>query len=148
MVYNRSMNDDKNYLYLNDQGLAEISPTASRDAQESFIDTYRQMQAENVARVGDTTHALGSDLPAYQGGLHGASEYWKSRYQTPQTESRVANLRTAAQAQALNQLMSNDLAREQEKYSQDARAAQQRANSGNTTTTSGDDENKLNINTS
>ncbi len=119
------MNDD-NYLSVNEQGLAEISPTASRDAQLAFIDTFRQTQGENTQQIADTMHELGSDLEAPYGGLHGPSEYMKSRYQTPQTESRLAGLRTAAQLTALNQLMQNDLAKWKDKYNQEYKKYQKR----------------------
>lgn len=130
------MNDD-NYLTINAQGLAEVSPTASSDSQQEFIDAYRQIQAENTSQIGEQAHALGSDLEAQYGGLHGPSEYIRSRYQTPQTESRLAGLRSAAQLSALNQLMQNDLANWQDKYNQAYRnyrkrsAAAAKASSGN-----------------
>lgn len=135
------MNND-NYLVINDQGLAEVSPTASRDLQQAFIDTYRETQAGNTAQIGEAAHALGSDLPAQYGGLHGPSDYIKSRYQTPQTESRIAGLKTAAQLSALNQLMSNEQAKWADKYNQAYRNYQKRANSkgsgsGTTSTTGG-----------
>lgn len=120
------MNDD-NYLTINEQGLAEINPTASSDVQDAFIDAYRNMQGENTAQIGAQAHALGSDLEAQYGGLHGPSEYMKSRYQTPQTESRLAGLRTASQLSALNQLMQNDINSWKDKYSQAYRNAQKRA---------------------
>lgn len=119
------MNDD-NYITLTDEGIAEINPTASSDMQQAFIDTYRQTQGENTAQIGEAAHALGSDLPAQLGGLHGPSEYMKSRYQTPQTESRLAALRTAAQLSALNQLMQNDQNRWKNRYNQAYRSAQKR----------------------
>lgn len=140
------MNDD--YLRFNEEGLAEINPMASYNAQQEFIDNYRNAQTERTAQIGDQTHALGSDLTAQYGGLHGPSEYWLSRYQTPQTESRLAALRTSNQLQALNQLMQNDLAREAEKYNQAARAAQKRANSGNNgNTTDSNGGEKLGVST-
>ena len=140
------MNDD--YLRFNEQGLAEINPMASYNAQQEFIDNFRNAQSERTAQIGDQTHALGSDLAAPQGGLHGPSAYWKSRYQTPQTESRLASLRTANQLQALNQLMQNDLANEAEKYNQAVRAAQKRANSGTgNNTNNGDGGEKLDVST-
>lgn len=120
------MNDD-NYLTINEQGLAEINPTASSDVQNAFIDAYRNMQGENTAQIGAQAHALGSDLEAQYGGLHGPSEYMKSRYQTPQTESRLAGLRVASQLSALNQLMQNDINSWKDKYSQAYRNAQKRA---------------------
>ena len=138
------MNDD--YLRFNEQGLAEINPMAGYNAQQEFIDNYRNAQAEKTAQIGEQAHALGSDLTAQYGGLHGPSEYWLSRYQTPQTESRLAGLRAANQAQALNQLMKNDLEREAEKYNQAYRNYQKRARSystgGNPVTTTGNGDSK------
>lgn len=137
------MNED--YLRINEQGLVEVNPMAGYNAQQEFIDNYRNAQAEKTAQIGEQTHALGSDLEAQYGGLHGPSEYWKSRYQTPQTESRLANLRATNQAQALNQLMKEDLEREAEKYNQAYKNYKKRAaarynsgggTGGNSTTTS------------
>ena len=122
-------------ITINDEGLMEISPTASRDEQMAFIDTYKQLQGENTAQIGTQAHALGSDLPAQLGGLHGPSEYMKSRYQTPQTESRVASLRTAAQLSALNQLMQNEKNKWSNRYNQAYRAAAKRANTPTTPVT-------------
>lgn len=143
--------DNDNYLTINEQGLAEVSPTASRDMQQAFIDAYRQSQAENTAQIGTVAHALGSDLEAPYGGLHGPSDYIKSRYQTPQTESRVAGLRTAAQLSALNQLMANEQAKWEDKYNQAYRDYQKRANrsgsGGGSGSGSGTDASSLNITT-
>jgi len=119
--------DNDNYITINEQGLAEINPTASSDMQNAFIDAYRNIQGENTAQIGTQAHALGSDLEAQYGGLHGPSEYMKSRYQTPQTESRIAGLRTASQLSALNQLMQNDVNSWKDKYTQAYRDAQKRA---------------------
>ena len=119
--------DNDNYITINEQGLAEVNPTASSDMQNAFIDAYRNIQGENTAQIGTQAHALGSDLEAQYGGLHGPSEYTKSRYQTPQTESRIAGLRTASQLSALNQLMQNDVASWKDKYSQAYRDAKKRA---------------------
>ena len=104
----------------------EVSPTASRDATTAFIDTYRQLQGENTAQIGEATHALGSDLTAQYGGLHGPSDYIRSRYQTPQTESRIAALRTTAQLNALNQLMQNEQNKWKNRYNQAYRNYQKR----------------------
>lgn len=116
----------------------EVSPTASRDATAAFIDTYRQLQGENTAQIGEAAHALGSDLTAQYGGLHGPSDYIRSRYQTPQTESRIAGLRTAAQLNALNQLMQNEQNKWKNRYNQAYRNYQKRnynASKTSTTTT-------------
>lgn len=136
MLYNVIMNDD-NYVTITDENVAEINPTASSDMQQAFIDNYRQMQSENTAQIGEAAHALGSDLEAQYGGLHGPSEYMKSRYQTPQTESRLAALRTAAQLSALNQLMQNDQNRWKNRYNQAYRSAQKRARAKAAATSTG-----------
>lgn len=122
-------------IRFNDEGLLEVNPTASRDEQLAFIDAYRQAQAENTAQIGASAHALGSDLTAPYGGLHGPSEYMKSRYQTPQTESRVASLRTAAQLDALNKVMQNELDKWKNKADQAYRnAVKANQNKGNVNT--------------
>ena len=139
--------DKENYVTINDEGLAEVSPTASRDAQLAFIDNFRQLQGENTAQIGTQTHALGSDLTAPYGGLHGPSDYMRSRYQTPQTESRVAAMRTASQLSALNQLMQNDQNRWSNRYSQAYRNYQKRANSGGGGGNGDGDGSNININT-
>ena len=133
MMYNVNMEND-NYVSLNAQDLAEVSPTASSDMQQAFIDTFRETQGANTAQLGEQAHALGSDLEAQYGGLHGPSEYIKSRYQTPQTESRVAALRTASQLSALNQLLQNEQAnwkdqvtQKQREYNKAVLAANKRA---------------------
>lgn len=118
---------DEEYLRFNEEGIAEVNPMASYNAQQAFIDNYRNAQAEKTAQIGEQAHALGSDLEAQYGGLHGPSEYWKSRYQTPQTESRLASLRSANQAQALNALMQQDLARAQEEQQRAYKNYQRRA---------------------
>lgn len=126
-------------ITINDEGLMEVSPTASRDATTAFIDQYRQLQGENTAQIGTAAHALGSDLTAQYGGLHGPSDYIKSRYQTPQTESRIANLRTTAQLAALNQLMQNEQNKWANRYNQAYRNYQKRsydASKNSTATTS------------
>ena len=137
--------DNDNYVTITDEGIAEINPTASSEMQQAFIDKYRQIQGENTAQIGAQTHALGSDLPAQLGGLHGPSEYMKSRYQTPQTESRVAALRTASQLSALNQLMQNDQNRWNERYNQAYRNYQKRKNSGGDGGGGGDDDAKPDV---
>lgn len=106
----------------------EVNPTASRDQLMGFIDTYRQLQSSNNAQAAASAHALGSDLTAPYGGLHGPSDYIKSRYQTPQTESRIAGLRTAAQLSALNQVMDNELTKWKQRYSNAYSNAQNKSN--------------------
>lgn len=108
------MND---YLRLTDDDRLELIPETQRDATMDFIENFRATQGERNTQLGESAHALGSDLAAPYGGLHGPSEYMKSRYQSPQTESRLANLRATAQLDALNKLMQNDVARYQAQVS-------------------------------
>jgi hypothetical protein len=73
---------------------------------------------------------LGTDVPSNLGGLGGGTSYFKSRYQTPQTNSMMADLRATAQANALNTLMSNELAKAKKRYNDAYRAAKKRSGSG------------------
>lgn len=92
-----------------------VNPNVSRDEQMGFIDTLRQTQAENTARINQQTRALGSQIDPMYGGFTGGESdgtgegqsIFEQRYVTPQTENIVANLKTAAQQTALNQALSN-----------------------------------------
>lgn len=84
-----------------------LDPTQSRNEQLSFIDTLRETQANNTAQINADTYALGSQLPSNLGGLRGAEDTFVARYQTPQINQTVANLRLAAQQSALNTALSN-----------------------------------------
>lgn len=83
------------------------NPTTSRDEQLEFLDTLRETQGRNTAQIQADTYALGTQLPTQLGGLSGAEQTFQARYQTPQTQQTVADLRTAAQQSALNQALSN-----------------------------------------
>lgn len=97
-----------------------VNPTIARDEAESFITTLRETQQGNNQQIEQDTQMLGTDVPSSQGGLiSGASNpnsYFASRYQTPQVESQVANLRAAAQLNALNQVLKNDVAQWEKRY--------------------------------
>ena len=67
-------------------------------------------------------------MPSNLGGLGGSGSYFTSRYQTPQTNEVVANLKATAQAQALNDAMNNALAQAKQRYNNAYKAAQKRAN--------------------
>lgn len=56
--------------------------------------------------------------------------YFTSRYQTPQTNSAVANLRATAQAAALNQVLSNEQEMWKKRYNDAYRDYQKRASRG------------------
>lgn len=121
------MNKDE-YL-TSSQGLTQIKPELSRDEQMAFIDTLRETQTQRNQQIADQTRALGSDVPYSHGGL-GGSNYFLSRYQNPQVDSMVADLKTAAQAQALNQALKNYQANLKERYRQSYRNYAKRAGSG------------------
>lgn len=120
------MEDFDNSTISTDQGLIQVKPETSRDEQLAFIDTMRGIQGGQNQEIQDTTHALGSDVTPEFGGINGTNSYWLSRYQTPQTESRIATLRTAAQLPALNTALNNYLNRLQEDYNNAARRANKR----------------------
>lgn len=116
-----------------------INPQTSLDEQNAFIQNLRNTQQTRNAEIAQDTHNLGTDVPSNLGGLTGAGSYFNTRYQTPQTNAAVADLRAAAQAQALNTAMSNELAQAKKRYDDAYKAAQKR--SGSTpATNSGDDE--------
>lgn len=97
-----------------------VSPTPAQNEAEQFITTLRETQQGNNAQIEQDTQMLGTDVSSSQGGLiSGASNpssYFASRYQTPQVNQQVANLRAATQAAALNQLLKNDAAQWQKRY--------------------------------
>ena len=103
------------------EGRSYLNPQIALDESNAFIDNLRSTQQSDNQKIQMDTYNLGTDISSNLGGLTspvtddngGAGlSYFTSRYQTPQTESAVANLRSAAQSQALNQVLAN----EQEKW--------------------------------
>lgn len=117
--------DDFSYI---DNDRRYINPQVSLNEQNAFIDNLRNMQGQNTAQIRQDTYNLGTAVPSNLGGLTGGSNYFKSRYQTPQTNSMVADLRAAAQSQALSTLLSNEIGKAQKRYNDAYRAAKKRAN--------------------
>ena len=111
-----------------------INPQVGLDESNAFIDNLRSSQQANTQEIAQDTYNLGTAVPSNLGGLGGAGSYFTSRYQTPQTNEVIANLRSTAQAQALSEAMSNKLAQAKERYNQAYRAAKKRS-SGTTGTT-------------
>lgn len=107
-----------------------INPQVSLDEQNAFIDNLRNMQQTDTAQITQDTHNLGTDLPSNLGGLSGGANYFKSRYQTPQTNSMISDLRATAQANALSTLMNNEIAKAKKRYNDAYRAAKKRSGSG------------------
>lgn len=128
--------DDFSYV---EEDRRYINPQTSLDEQNAFIQTLRDTQAQRNAQIQQDTYNLGTAVPSNLGGLTGSEGYFASRYQTPQTNTLVADLRAAAQAQALNEAMTNELNKAKEKYNRAYKAASKRkaasGGGGGTTTT-------------
>lgn len=105
-----------------------VNPQTSLDEQNSFIDNLRNVQNANNAEINAQTYNLGTDISSSLGGLGNSMPYFTSRYQTPQTNAVVANLRATAMAQALNEAMGNEVAMWKQRYNRAYRDAQRRAN--------------------
>lgn len=119
--------DDFSY---EDDGRKYINPQVSLDEQNAFIDNLRSVQQNAAAQNAQETHDLGTEAPSNQGGLGGGSSYFTSRYQTPQMNSVVANLKATAQEQALTTLLDNEVAKAKKRYNDAYYAAQKRNNGG------------------
>lgn len=113
-----------------------INPQTGLDERLSFIDTLRDVQAQNTAQINQNTYNLGSPVTSNVGGLGGSERLWQAQYQTPQIDAQIADLRAVAQQQALNQSMQNISDQMQNRYKQASRnysrRAKARANSGGT----------------
>ena len=128
------------------------NPQVPLDRQNKFIDNLRATQVQQNQEVAQQTQNLGTDVASNLGGLTGSNSYWTSRYQTPQTNSVLQNLRTAAQAAALNQALENEQAMWKNRYQQAYRNYQKRAwdksnTSQNPSTTTPDNINQKNSTT-
>ena len=117
--------DDFSYI---DNDRRYVNPQVSLNEQNAFIDNLRNTQGQDTAQIRQDTYNLGTAVPSNLGGLAGGSNYFKSRYQTPQTNSMVSDLRAAAQAQALSTLLNNEIGKAKKRYSDAYRAAKKRAN--------------------
>ena len=102
------------YVKIDDR--AYVNPQVGLDETNSFIDNLRSTQAQQNKEIITDTRNLGTDIPSNLGGLTGAESYFTSRYQTPQTNAVVANLRAVAQANALNQALQNEQALWKKRY--------------------------------
>lgn len=127
---------------LNDSDFVEVegryykNPQVALDESNRFIDNLRSTQQANNQQIQTQTYNLGTAVPSNLGGLTspvtdgngGAGmSYFTSRYAVPQTNSAVANLRAAAQAQALNEVLANEQAMWKKRYQDAYKAAQRRA---------------------
>lgn len=110
-----------------------IKPQVALDESNAFIENLRKTQGQRTAEIAQDTYNLGTAVPSNLGGLGGSGSYFTSRYQTPQTNEIVANLKATAQAQALNDAMNNALAQAKQRYNNAYRAAQKRSSSTGST---------------
>jgi len=93
-----------------------INPQVSLDEQTAFIDNLRSTQQANNQQIKTDTYNLGTAVPSNLGGLTGGEGYFTSRYQTPQTNSLANDLRSVAQASALNQILENEQTKWKNRY--------------------------------
>lgn len=100
-----------------------IDPNVSLGEQDAFINNLRAAQAQDNAQIEAQTRALGTQVPSQLGGLTGAGSYFRSRYQTPQTNQTVADLRAAMQAQAVNDALQNEYKKAKKLYKDAQNAA-------------------------
>lgn len=114
-----------------------VNPQVSLDEQNNFINTLRQVESRNNDQIVSQTRGLGTQIPSQLGGLGGGSSYFRSRYQTPQTNHAIADLRASAQAQAFNTMLNNEIEKAKKQYQDAYRAANVR--SSNKGTTAADD---------
>ena len=107
-----------------------MNPRVSLDEQNAFIDNLRNLQAQDNAQIAQQTKGLGTQVPSNLGGLTGGSGYFKARYQTPQTNQAISELKTVAQAQALSGILQNELEKQKASYYKAKRNYAEKASSG------------------
>lgn len=121
------------------EGRQYVNPQVALDESTSFIENLRNTQQQNTQQISADTQALGTDVPSSLGGLTGANSYFTARYQTPQTNALVADLRATAQAKALNDALATEQAiwkkRYQDAYRKYQKSQYDKANTPTTTTT-------------
>lgn len=94
-----------------------VNPQVALDEQNAFINNLRNLQAQDNAQITQQIRGLGAQVPSQLGGLVGGGGYFRSRYQTPQTNQLVASLKTLAQKQALQMALNNELEKAKKQYS-------------------------------
>ena len=112
-----------------------INPSLVSEQTNSFIDNLRQIQQANNQQIATQTRNLGTNISSNLGGLTGGHGYFTSRYQTPQTNSAVANLRATMQAKSLEEALANEKAVWDKRYQEAYRNYQKRQNDKQNATT-------------
>lgn len=135
------LNDNE---YTEFEGRKYLNPQIALDESNSFIDNLRNTQRDNTQQNITQSYNLGSALPSNLGGLGNSpvsSSYFTSRYQVPQTNAAIADLRATAQATALNRVLQNEQAKWQKRYKDAYKAYQKSAyDKANTPITGGPTE--------
>ena len=117
-------------------GRSYLNPQVALDESNAFIDNLRSTQQADNQKTQMDTYNLGTNIGSNFGGLTspvkngngGAGlSYFASRYQVPQTATAVANLRSTAQAAALNQVLQNEQEIWKKKYNDAYRKYQKSA---------------------
>lgn len=124
------------------EGRVYSNPQTGLDESQSFIENLRSTQGQQNQQIATDTYNLGTAVPSVQGGLGAPTDaglsYFTSRYQTPQTNATVANLRATAQAAALNEVLQNEQEMWKKRYNDAYRAYQKSAyDKANAPTTTG-----------
>lgn len=128
------LNDNE---YTEFEGRKYLNPQVVLDESNTFIDNLRNAQQADNQKIQMDTYNLGTDISSNLGGLtsqvkngnSGAGlSYFTSRYQVPQTAAAVANLRSTAQAAALNQALQNEQEIWKKRYNDAYRNYQKRMN--------------------
>lgn len=120
-----------------------VNPQVSLDESNAFIENLRNAQGQDTAQIRQDTYNLGTAVPSNLGGLSGGSGYFASRYQTPQMNSMVADLRAAAQSKALSTLMQNEIDKAQKRYKDVYRAYKKKEAINNNNNGAGDISDEL-----
>lgn len=119
--------DNEYYDY---EGRRYINPTVSRDEQLGFVDKLRNSQNKELDKISRDTYNLGTHIPSNMGGLSGSGGVWAKQYVTPQTNSMLESLKSTAQAQALNDAMTNYQNQLKKRYNDAYKAAAKRRGGG------------------
>lgn len=110
------------------EGQFYTNPQKGLEESNTFIDNLRNVQNANNAEINAQTRNLGTAVPSNLGGLIGGEGFWTSRYQTPQTNAVAANLKSAAQYNALMESLQNQTNAWKQRYNNAYRDARKRAN--------------------
>ena len=112
-------------------GRTYLKPEVDRDERLEFVDNLRKIKNDEVSRIGQDTYNLGTQVPSNLGGLNGASGVWEQQHVNPATNSLVSQLKTTAQASALNTALNNLQAQYKKQYNDAYLAAKKRERNRN-----------------